>query len=123
MVSRYSINARRIFARIEPGGTERHWRRIPPRGDSGTSRRCGSRISSATPPGSAGCRLRFRDVVAALTGTTVLLSTHLIDDVDAVCDRVIVLHGAAIRFTGTTAELKRQDDPAMPGNTPLERRT
>jgi ABC-2 type transport system ATP-binding protein len=66
-------------------------------------------------------RLRFRDIVAALTGTTVLLSTHLIDDVDAVCDRVVVMHGGTIRFAGSTEELKQRDDPAMPGNTPLER--
>ncbi|MDG4782016.1 ATP-binding cassette domain-containing protein [Micromonospora sp. WMMD961] len=66
-------------------------------------------------------RLRFRDIIAGLTGTTVLLSTHLIDDVDAVCDRVVIMHGGEIRFDGATDELKALDDAAMPGHTPLER--
>jgi len=66
-------------------------------------------------------RLRFRDIIAGLPDTTVLLSTHLIDDVDAICDRVIVMHDGAIRFAGATSALKALDDPAMPGHTPLER--
>ncbi|MGK5444853.1 ABC transporter ATP-binding protein [Micromonospora sp. URMC 105] len=66
-------------------------------------------------------RLRFRDIIAGLTDTTVLLSTHLIDDVDAICDRVVVMHAGEIRFAGPTDELKALDDSSMPGHTPLER--
>ncbi|WP_432988429.1 ABC transporter ATP-binding protein [Dactylosporangium sp. CA-233914] len=66
-------------------------------------------------------RLRFRDIISALRETTVLLSTHLIDDVDAICSRVVVMHAGRIRFAGSTDELKARDDAAMPGHTALER--
>ncbi|WP_328474913.1 ATP-binding cassette domain-containing protein [Actinoplanes sp. NBC_00393] len=66
-------------------------------------------------------RLRFRDTVANMPASTVLLSTHLIDDVDAICERVVVMHTGGIRFTGTTDELRALDDASMPGHTPLER--
>ncbi|BCL15772.1 ABC transporter ATP-binding protein [Micromonospora sagamiensis] len=66
-------------------------------------------------------RFRFRDIIAGLTDTTILLSTHLIDDVDAVCDRIVVMHEGKIRFAGLTDELKALDDPSAPGHTPLER--
>lgn len=65
-------------------------------------------------------RLRFRDIIAGLPHVT-MLSTHLIDDVDAVCDRVVVMHRGQIRFTGSVDELRSLDDPTMPGHTPLER--
>jgi ABC-2 type transport system ATP-binding protein len=35
----------------------------------------------------------------------VILSTHQTEDVAALCLRVVVLHGGAVRFDGTTAEL------------------
>lgn len=66
-------------------------------------------------------RLRFRDIIMGLTGATILLSTHLIDDVDAICDRVVVMHEGKFRFTGSLDQLKALDDPAVPGHTPLER--
>jgi|GEM_PF-1608049 len=65
-------------------------------------------------------RVRFRDIIAGLTDTTVLLSTHLIDDVDAICDRVVVMHAGRIRFAGSTDELKATADESLPGHTPLE---
>jgi ABC-2 type transport system ATP-binding protein len=66
-------------------------------------------------------RLQFRRVISALQGSIVVLSTHLIDDIDAVCDRVIVLHSGVVRFMGTTAELAAQGRDDLPGNTQLER--
>jgi len=66
-------------------------------------------------------RLRFREIVTSLTGATVLLSTHLIDDVDAVCDRVIVMNAGRVLFEGPTDELKALEQASMPGHTPLER--
>ncbi|PFG32392.1 ABC-2 type transport system ATP-binding protein [Sanguibacter antarcticus] len=65
-------------------------------------------------------RIDFRNLLRGLTGTAVLLSTHLTDDVDAVCDRVIVMDKGSIIFTGTTKELKTKDDGG-PGNTSIER--
>jgi ABC-2 type transport system ATP-binding protein len=66
-------------------------------------------------------RFRFRELVLGLKGASVLLSTHLTDDVDAICDRVIVINRGTIIFQGATAQLKELDDPGMLGNTPIER--
>ncbi|MDZ4753372.1 MAG: ABC transporter ATP-binding protein [Phycisphaerae bacterium] len=38
-------------------------------------------------------------------GKTVLLSSHLLDDVEDVCDRMVVLYGGRIRAAGTADEL------------------
>ena len=51
-------------------------------------------------------RLRFRETVSAVASTeTVLLSTHLTEDVAALCSRVIVLERGRIRFAGPTPDL------------------
>jgi len=51
-------------------------------------------------------RLRFREVLAGLPDdTTVLLSTHLTEDVAALCSRVVVLDHGRVRFEGWTSEL------------------
>ncbi|WP_394619056.1 ATP-binding cassette domain-containing protein [Lentzea sp. JNUCC 0626] len=44
----------------------------------------------------------------ALTGTTVVLTTHYLDEADALCDRVLVVDHGAVVASGTPAELKRQ---------------
>jgi len=41
-------------------------------------------------------------------GTTVLLTTHYLDEADALCDRVMILDDGKIVATGTPAELKRR---------------
>lgn len=38
-------------------------------------------------------------------GTTILLSSHLLSDVEDVCDRMVILYGGKIRAEGTSAEL------------------
>jgi ABC-2 type transport system ATP-binding protein len=51
-------------------------------------------------------RLRFRELLSQLPGDpVVLLATHQVDDVTAVCSAVVVLLGGRVRFTGTPAEL------------------
>ncbi len=51
-------------------------------------------------------RLRFREVLAGLPGDcTVLLSTHLTEDVAALCPRVVVLDAGRVLFRGETAAL------------------
>ena len=51
-------------------------------------------------------RLRFREVLAGLPPeTTVLLSTHLTEDVAALCSRVVVLDRGSVRFEGWTSDL------------------
>ena len=39
-------------------------------------------------------------------GMTVFLSSHILADMDEICDRVAVMHDGAIRFVGTPKELK-----------------
>jgi ABC-2 type transport system ATP-binding protein len=46
-------------------------------------------------------------------GKTVLVSTHVLPDVQSICDRVIVLARGRVRLTGAIDELTR---PAMPAH-------
>jgi ABC-2 type transport system ATP-binding protein len=41
-------------------------------------------------------------------GMTVFLSSHILADMDEICDRVAVLHDGEIRFVGTPGELKER---------------
>lgn len=51
-------------------------------------------------------RIRVRSLLAELGGSgVIILSTHLIEDVEAVADKVAVLHRGRIRFHGTIAEM------------------
>ncbi len=50
-----------------------------------------------------------KDMILACKGRgqTVLLSSHILADMDEICDRVAVLHDGVIKFTGTPAKLKQ----------------
>lgn len=52
-------------------------------------------------------RMRFRELASELGdgGRIVLVATHQTDDVAALCERVIVLHGGRAAFDGTPAQL------------------
>jgi len=50
-------------------------------------------------------RLRDRD------GTTILLTTHYMDEADELCDRIGVMHAGRLAAIGTPAELKDQVGP------------
>jgi ABC-2 type transport system ATP-binding protein len=51
-------------------------------------------------------RIRFRNLLAELAGErTVLLSTHIVEDVAQTCRDLAVLVGGEVVFRGTTAEL------------------
>ncbi|MGH1404535.1 MAG: ABC transporter ATP-binding protein [Alphaproteobacteria bacterium] len=41
---------------------------------------------------------------------TIFLSSHVLADMDEICDRVALLHEGAIRFVGTPEDLKKQTD-------------
>ena len=43
------------------------------------------------------------------TGMTVLLTTHYMEEADALCDRVALMHLGALRAVGTPDELKPRD--------------
>jgi len=74
-----------------------------------------------------GCR-EVKDLIVALAqrGKTVLLSSHLLADVEDVCDRVVIYYGGKIQAMGTLKELLATPDavritaPLLPRET-LER--
>jgi ABC-2 type transport system ATP-binding protein len=63
-------------------------------------------ISALDPLG----RADVRDIVLALKsrGVAVLLNSHLIGEVERVCDRVVILDGGRVAASGTLAELLGQ---------------
>jgi ABC-2 type transport system ATP-binding protein len=71
-------------------------------------------------------RLEFRDVIRSLTGATIVLSTHLVEDVAAVCDTVLVMSAGRFMFRGTPQELADTGAGAaaassLSGDSPIER--
>src|SRR3954463_3375990 len=71
-----------------------------------------------------GCR-EVKDLILALArrGKTVILSSHLLSDVEDVCDRVVIYYGGKIQAMGTLGELLAKPDavrittPALPRET------
>ncbi len=58
-----------------------------------------------------GCR-EIKDLILALArrGKTVILSSHLLSDVEDVCDRVVIYYGGKIQAQGTLQELLSAPD-------------
>jgi ABC-2 type transport system ATP-binding protein len=51
-------------------------------------------------------RIRFRELIAQVgESVTVLLSTHIVEDIEATCDRIGVLADGKLRFDGAPSEL------------------
>jgi ABC-2 type transport system ATP-binding protein len=71
-----------------------------------------------------GCR-EVKDLIVALArrGKTVILSSHLLADVEDVCDRVVIYYGGKVQAMGTLKELLATPDsirittPALPRET------
>lgn len=57
-------------------------------------------------------RIMFKRQVARYreAGNTVFLSSHILADLDEMCDRVGILHNGTLAYDGTPAELKRRAD-------------
>lgn len=55
-------------------------------------------------------RRDIRDRLRALkqTGTTIVINSHLLSEIELVCDRVLIMHKGRIIRTGTVDELARQ---------------
>ncbi len=58
-----------------------------------------------------GCR-EIKDLILALArrGKTVILSSHLLSDVEDVCDRVVIYYGGKVQALGTLKELLAKPD-------------
>ena len=63
-------------------------------------------------------RRLLRDLVST---TTVLVSTHLVDDVRHIADHVIVLHDGRVVFAGSVGRLEAEGAPEAAGDSALER--
>jgi ABC-2 type transport system ATP-binding protein len=69
-----------------------------------------------------GCR-EVKDLIVALArrGKTVILSSHLLADVEDVCDRVVIYYGGKIQALGTLKELLTERDAIRITTPPLPR--
>ena len=66
---------------------------------------CDEPTSALDPVG----RKEILDILQTVKGkTTVIFSTHILSDVERICDRVAVLHEGKIQLCGTLQELKTQ---------------
>jgi ABC-2 type transport system ATP-binding protein len=67
-------------------------------------------------------RVAIRDAIKSIAvERTVLVSTHLVEDIAAMADRVLVLREGNVQFDGTVDDLVSIEVPDVPGATPLER--
>ncbi|MDB6018706.1 MAG: transporter ATP-binding protein [Pedosphaera sp.] len=71
-----------------------------------------------------GCR-EVKDLILALArrGKTVILSSHLLSDVEDVCDRVVIYYGGKIQAMGTLKELLATPDAVRITSPVLPRET
>ena len=71
-----------------------------------------------------GCR-EIKDLIVALAkrGKTVILSSHLLSDVEDVCDRVVIYYGGRIQAKGTLQELLTTPDVTRITTPVLKRET
>jgi ABC-2 type transport system ATP-binding protein len=69
-----------------------------------------------------GCR-EVKDLILAMRnrGKTVILSSHLLSDVEDVCDRVVIYYGGRIQAMGTLKELLAKPDAIRITIPPLSR--
>src|SRR5207249_4393691 len=69
-----------------------------------------------------GCR-EVKDLIVALArrGKTIILSSHLLSDVEDVCDRVVIYYGGRIQALGTLKELLAEPDSIRITMPPLPR--
>jgi ABC-2 type transport system ATP-binding protein len=67
--------------------------------------------TSGLDPSGRDAMLRLIRTLGAEYGKSVILSTHLLADVEAVCERVVIIAGGRVRGQGTVAELctRRED--------------
>ena len=66
---------------------------------------CDEPTSALDPVG----RKQILEILASIKGkTTVLFSTHILSDVERICDRIAVLDGGRLVLSGTIGEIQKQ---------------
>ena len=66
---------------------------------------CDEPTSALDPVG----RKEILDILTAVKGrTTVIFSTHILSDVERICDRVAFLHGGKVALSGLLSDMKKQ---------------
>lgn len=57
-------------------------------------------------------RAQIKDILASerARGKTIFLSSHILADMDEICDNVAILHGGTIRYAGPPQGLRQQTD-------------
>src|SRR6202451_1016187 len=67
-------------------------------------------------------RVQFRSLMRTLgQGATVIVSTHLVEDVGAACSEVALMNAGKVVFRGTPDELTARGQGHGVGDAPLER--
>ena len=52
-------------------------------------------------------RMRFKNIIASIKkGRTILISTHIVEDVEAVCDHILVMDNGLIVGAGTDSQVR-----------------
>jgi ABC-2 type transport system ATP-binding protein len=67
-------------------------------------------------------RIELRELIRRIGQSgTVMISTHLVEDVAAICGEILVLDYGRIVFTGSPEKLEHAGRPDSPGDTALEK--
>ena len=54
-------------------------------------------------------RLRFKNLISSIRkDRTILISTHIVEDVESVCDHIIILHKGHILVQGTAEDIRKK---------------
>lgn len=52
-------------------------------------------------------RMRFKNIISQIKkDRTIIISTHIVEDIEAVCDEIIIIGGGEILASGTSGEIK-----------------
>jgi ABC-2 type transport system ATP-binding protein len=52
-------------------------------------------------------KLKKKIMEARQQGKTIFFSSHILADIDEICDRIAIIHGGGLRFYGTPADFKK----------------
>ena len=61
-----------------------------------------------------GARIKLKDMLLneRARGKTIFFSSHILSDIDEICDRIGVIHNGRLYFIGTPGDFKQKYDPS-----------